>query len=171
MSPRPYCKYSFWEHWVKLYQAHASTDFSRKHVWLVLYWALLIGTRQLIVLVNCCYSMLVCKAILFCPLSVPKSASSRLAKALETSNNRREENAFMHIFILNKKLVFCFAKAQNSSLEQIPQEWFQACSLSWRTPLPLTIYLGKLWFRATWKQGKEFIAVTVITSKLISRCI
>ena len=77
-----------------------------------------------------------------------------------TTGRQEKGECIMHIFILNKKLVFCFAKAQNSSLELILQEWLQACSFSWRTLLPLTIYLGKLWFRATWKQGKEFIAVT-----------
>ena len=46
----------------------------------------------------------------------------------------------MHIFILNKKLVFCFTKAQNSSLEQILQEWLHACS----TLLPLTIDWEKI---------------------------
>jgi len=80
-------------------------------------------------------------------LTVCKNGGGRLSSFHRVNDvnvslqpDRREEKAFMHIFILNKKLVFCFTKAQNSSLEQILQEWLHACS----TLLPLTIYLGKL---------------------------
>ena len=66
--------------------------------------------------------MLVCKAVIVLSIVSPKKCFKQASQSFKDFKQQKRGNAFMHIFILNKKLVFCFAKAQNSSLEQILQE-------------------------------------------------